>query len=123
MPEAQRCHAPNRQGCSHLDWQPVGQHIAEGGTDPMHGHDRSKADIELALQTISVQLLSATAETGEDDARLAITSNSAAFHLDLLRASKSLRRPTSQTISTGHPHSSHPLNSARHSLPPRLKSR
>ncbi len=42
--------------------------------------------------------------------KVPITGKSAAFHLDLLRASKSLRHPTSQTIRVGHPHSSHPRN-------------
>lgn len=37
---------------------------------------------------------------------------SAAFHLDLLYDSKSLRHPTSKTIGASHPHLSHPRNGA-----------
>jgi hypothetical protein len=51
---------------------------------------------------LSGKFSSAAAKTRTNDAGFPISRQSAAFHLELLRASKSLRHPTSQTIRGGH---------------------
>jgi hypothetical protein len=72
------------------------------------GYALCRAPIPQGSQQSSGKFPSATAQTIEDDTRFPISRQLTALHLDLFRASKSLRYPTSQTIRTGHSHSSRP---------------